>query len=187
MFVYSQIFTHYRNYTIYSKTSSDILQLTTLCLQEKNMTELPLKQKKEWAKLLFLKSTLNQKEIAAKVGVTEKTMSSWVNDSKDNWEMLRSSYIITREQELRRIYVQISEMNNAIASRPDGERFANSKEADALAKLAVAAKSLEAETSISETISVFREFIEWLKEVDYTKAKEFIGYQDGFIKHKLSH
>lgn len=163
------------------------MSISTLCLQEKSMVDLPNKQKKEWAKLLYLKSTLNQKEIAARVGVTEKTLSTWVNDDKDNWELLKSSYVITREQELRRIYIQISEMNNAIAGREEGHRYADSKEADALAKLAVAAKSLEADTSISETISVFREFTEWLKEVDFAKAKEFISYEDGFIKHKLSH
>lgn len=150
------------------------------------MTELSIKQKKDWAKLLFLKSTLNQKEIAAKVGVSEKTLSKWVNDSKENWLALQSSYVITKENELRRIYIQISEMNNTIANRDEGERFASSKEADALSKLAVAAKSLESETSISETVNVFKEFTEWLREVDFAKAKELIEFQDAFIKHKLS-
>ena len=145
-----------------------------------------IKQKKEWAKLLYLKSDLNQKEIAEKVDVSEKTLSHWVNDEKENWELLKSSFIITREQELRRIYIQISELNNSIADREHGHRFATPKDADVLSKLAAAAKSLEAETSISETISVFREFSEWLKEVDFTKAKEMIILQDGFIKHKLS-
>ena len=115
-----------------------------------------IKQKKEWAKLLYLKSDLNQKEIAEKVDVSEKTLSHWVNDEKENWELLKSSFIITREQELRRIYIQISELNNSIADREHGHRFATPKDADVLSKLAAAAKSLEAETSISETISVFR-------------------------------
>ncbi len=148
--------------------------------------DLPIAQKKEWAKLLYLKSDLNQKEIAEKVGVAEKTLSKWVNDEHENWELLKSSFIITREQELRRIYIQISELNTFISERPEGSRFATSKEADVLSKLASAAKSLEAETSISDTISVFREFSEFIKEVDFGKAKEFIVFQDAFIKHKLS-
>jgi len=148
--------------------------------------EATISQKKEWAKLLYLKSELNQKEIAEKVNISEKTLSKWVNDENENWELLKSSFAITREQELRRIYIQISELNNSISSRDRGCRFATSKEADTISKLASAAKSLEAETSISDTISVFREFTEWLKEVDFARAKEFITYQDGFIKHKLS-
>lgn len=155
-------------------------------LQEKNMADLTNKQKKDWAKLLYLKSNLNQKEIAATVDVTEKTLSSWVNNEKDNWERLKSSYVITREQELRRIYNQISELNTYIEQRDPGQRFASSKESDTLAKLAVSAKSLEADTSISEIISVFSEFIEFVREIDNDMSKKIIDYQDAFIKHKLS-
>jgi len=157
-----------------------------LNLPKINRMDLPIAQKKEWAKLLYLKSELNQKEIAEKVGVAEKTLSKWVNDEHENWELLKSSFIITREQELRRIYIQISELNNSIANRDEGFRFSTPRDADVLSKLASAAKSLEAETSISDTISVFREFSEFLKEIDFSKAKEFIVFQDAFIKHKLS-
>jgi transposase-like protein len=146
-----------------------------------------IKQKKEWAKLLYLKSDLNQKEIAVKVEVSEKTLSKWVNDEHDNWEVLKSSYIITREQELRRIYIQISELNKCISMRDDGQRYANSKEADILSKLGAAAKSLEHDASISETINVFKEFTEFVKEVDFAKAKDIVLLMDGFVKHKLSH
>jgi len=150
------------------------------------MTDLTNKQKKDWAKLLYLKTDMSQKEIAATVDVTEKTLSAWVNNINDNWQLLKSSYVITREQELRRIYNQISEMNTMIESREPGHRFADSKEADTLCKYAVMAKSLEVSTSISEIISVFSEFDEFIREVDYTMAKNIIGFQDAFIKHKLS-
>lgn len=146
-----------------------------------------IKQKKEWAKLLYLKSDLNQKEIAVKVEVSEKTLSKWVNDEHDNWEILKSSYIITREQELRRIYIQISELNRFISMRDEGCRYANSKEADVLSKLGATAKSMEHDCSISEIINVFKEFTEFIKEVDFAKAKEIVVLMDAFVKQKLSH
>lgn len=148
--------------------------------------DLPIKQKKEWAKLLFLKSDLNQKEIAIKVGVSEKTLSHWVNDEKDNWELLKSSYIVTREQELRRIYIQIGELNKTISLREEGNRYASSKEADILSKLGAAAKNLEHDSSISDTISVFKEFTDFMREVDFKKAQELVVFMDSFVKQKLS-
>ena len=73
------------------------------------------KEKQGWAKILYLKTDMNQKEISKKVEVTESTMSKWIIAGK--WEVLRSSYVITREQELRRIYIQINELNNLKISR----------------------------------------------------------------------
>ena len=140
-------------------------------------------QKKDWAKLLFINESLTQKEIAIKVEVTEKTISKWVHD--DNWEQLRSSLIITKEQELRRIYMQINELNTHIFSREEGLRFANSKEADTLNKLAATARSLETDTSIAETIEVFNQFLNFVKKDDLLKAQELTKWCDEFIRYKL--
>lgn len=145
---------------------------------------LTLAQKKEWAKLLYLKEKITQKEIAEKVGVTEKTVSKWVNIEK--WENLKASITITKEDTLRRLYMQINEINSAIEKKPEGERYATGKEANDLAKLATAAKMLESEASISETMEVFKRFINWLRPLDLLKAKDIIVLQDNYIKTILS-
>jgi transcriptional regulator with XRE-family HTH domain len=144
------------------------------------MAELKLQNKKEWAKLLFIKENITQKEIAQKVGVTEKTISKWVNT--ENWEQFKASIIITKEEGLKRIYMQINEVNSAIEKKPQGERYATGKEADILVKLAASARSLETETSISDVIEVFKRFINWLRPIDLEKAKEIIIMQDNYIK-----
>jgi len=145
---------------------------------------LSLAQKKEWAKLLYLKEKITQKEISEKVGVTEKTISKWVNTEK--WETLKASITITKEDTLRRIYMQINEINAVIEKKPEGERYATGTEATNLAKLATAAKMLESEASISETMEVFKRFINWLRPLDLVKAKEVIVLQDNYIKRMLS-
>lgn len=145
---------------------------------------LSLKQKREWANLLYIKTQMTQKEIAEKVEVTEKTLSSWVN--KENWEVLRGSFIVTKEQELRRIYLQINELNTVIFKREEGSRFANSKEADTLTKLAAAARSLETDTSLANIIDTSMEFLDWLRPQDFGQAQQFSDYLDAFIKHKLN-
>lgn len=148
------------------------------------MAELTNRQKQDWAKVLYLKENLNQKEIAQKVGVTEKTMSRWVNDG--NWDMLKSSLIVTKEEELRRIYMQINQLNTHIFSKEEGKQFADSKEADTLTKLTAAARSLETETSIADVIEVAMQVCNFIKKDDLAKAQEFSAVFDAFIKTKLN-
>ncbi len=148
------------------------------------MAELNIKQKKEWAKTLYVHERLNQKETAEKVGVSAKTMNQWVN--QENWDTLRVSIIITKEQQLHRLYAQINEINTAIESKPEGSRYASSKEADILIKLTAAAKDLETQTGMSEIIEVFKKFNNWLKTFDLLKAQELVKIQDGFITSLLN-
>lgn len=147
------------------------------------MSELTLKQKKEWAKTLYIHQRLSQKETAAKVDVSAKTMNQWVN--KESWDTLRVSIIITKEQQLHRIYAQINEINTDIETREEGKRYANSKEADILVKLTSAAKELETETGISEIIETFKLFTNWLKVLDLPKTQELVKLHDEFIATRI--
>lgn len=147
------------------------------------MSALSNKQKKEWAKLIYTIEGLNGKETAKKVGVGAKTMSQWVNEGK--WDNLKASFIITKEQQLHRMYAQINEINTEIEKREEGKRYANNKEADTLVKLTAAAKSLESETSIADIISTFIDFNDWLRLLDLPKAQDFQKLQDEYIKTKL--
>jgi len=141
-------------------------------------------QKKEWAKLLFLKENMTQKEISEKVKVSEKTMSKWV--VKENWEALKASITVTKEEALRRIYLQINEISKAIENKPEGHRYATGSEASDLAKLATTAKKLESEASIADIMEAFKRFLGWLRVMDLEKAKEIVTLQDNFIRTLLT-
>jgi DNA-binding XRE family transcriptional regulator len=140
-------------------------------------------EKKEWAKTIYIREQLTQKETARRVKVTEKTMSSWVN--KEGWEKLRQSIIVTKEEQLRRIYMQIDELNSFIMDLEPGHRFANSKQADTINKLASAARKLETEASIADIIEVSKRFLNWLRQTDFEKAKDVSNLIDAFIKDSL--
>ena len=51
-------------------------------------------------------------------------MSKWSREG--NWEMLRAAVTTTREEQIRNLYMQIAEMNKAIAER--GDKYATSTE-----------------------------------------------------------
>lgn len=146
------------------------------------MAKLTNQQKKEWAKLLFIKENLTQKEIAEKVGISQQTMTRWVNSEK--WEDLKVSITITREEQLRNLYRQLAELNREIASR-EGNRFPNSSEADTITKLASSIDKLETETGLSEIQSTFTSFLNWLRKFDLEEAQRLVVTFDDFIKTKL--
>lgn len=140
-------------------------------------------QKKEWAKTLYLRENLTQQEIADRVGCSRVTVSNWVRTGK--WEEQKVGITLTRQEQVGNLYRQVAEINRSIADRPEGERFATSKEADILGKLAAAISKMEQEIGIADTISVLTAFIEWLRPLDLEKAKEITRFADAYIKDKL--
>lgn len=147
------------------------------------MENLTNTQKKEWAKLLFTRESLTQAEIADRVGVSRVTVNKWINS--ENWERLKVSLTITREEQLKNLYRQLAELNANIGERPQGERFPTAPEADTISKLANAIKKMEAEVGVADITSVFGEFLKWLRSCDVERAKEICPVLDSFVKSKL--
>ena len=145
--------------------------------------ELSNKQKKDWAKMLFVKEHLTQKVIAERVGISTVTMTKWVKVEK--WEVLKTSLSVTREEQLANFYRQIAEINNNIANREPGLRYASAEEANMINKLATAIEKMEKETGISDIISVSKDLLDWLRKTDIDKAKELSNYFDAYIKDRL--
>ena len=116
--------------------------------------------------MLYLKEHLTQVEVAERVGVSKQTLCKWVKTEK--WEELKTSVSLTREEQLANLYRQVAEINKAIASREEGERFATSKE-----------------TGIADIISVSKGILDWIRKTDTDKAKELSFHFDAYIKDRL--
>lgn len=154
------------------------------------MTELSMNEKKEYAKVLYLKENLTQKEIASKVKVSEKTIGRWAKLSK--WEELKTTHIITKEEELRRLYIMLKATNDSIEKRDDKHLKAgfkngipDSKEADILNKIAATIRQLQTEAGVAEIINVATEMINYYKASDHEKAKDLTELFNGFIQVKI--
>lgn len=142
-----------------------------------------MSEKKEWAANLITQQDYTQKEAAEKVGVSTVTMNKWYK--KGNWEELKQSMLVTRQMQLKRLYMQMDELNSVIMSREKGKRFADSKEADTLSKLAGTIKAMEVEASIPEVIEVSKRFLNYMRNFSASKALEVAPLFDDFIKHLL--
>ena len=143
-------------------------------------TDLSITQKKEWAQTLFTSTDQTQKEIALKVGTSERTMSKWVNEGQ--WDKLRKSLLTTKSEQLRMLYDQLQTLNAFIK---ENTGYASSKEADSILKLTAAIKNLETETSVGQIIEVATQFIRFVQADNLEVSKQITMLFDGFIKERL--
>ena len=97
----------------------------------------------------------------------------------------KAGITLTRQEQVNNLYRQVAEINRNIASRPDGQRFPSSKEADILGKLSAAISKMEQETGIADKISVLSDFINWLRELDTEQARAITALADSYIKSQL--
>lgn len=146
------------------------------------MTKNEREKLKELAKMLFIHETLSQKEIAQRIGVSEPSISKWVNS--EGWDKLKVSITITKEEQLRNLYRQLAAINEEIAGREE-KKFATPGEADTISKLAGAIEKMETDVGIADIVSVAKKFLTFVRKFDLEKAQEFAPLFDSFIKDNL--
>lgn len=140
-------------------------------------------QTRQWARSMYIHENRTQQEIADAIGVTRQTVIRWAK--LDKWDEMKVSITMTREAQIKNTYRQLSEINQRILDRKEGERFATSKEADTIAKLTDSIKKLETEIGIHDVVSVAERFIGWLRPIDIELTKTFVSLFDKFIKSLL--
>lgn len=114
------------------------------------------------AKILFTREQLEQKVVAKKVGVSEKTISKWVNEFE--WKKLRSRLLLSKDEQISFMYEELEEISNKIKEKPPGERFADTRQADVRIKTTAAIRNLETDLGIYEIVDVGIRFIKFLQK-----------------------
>ena len=148
------------------------------------MADLTNKQKKEWAKMLYLKENMTQAEIAEKVGLSRQTVNRLIKDEK--LEEYKVGLTMTAEQQITEWMRQIANINRVIAQRPDDQRHPTTAESDTITKLTNSIKKLEADVGIADIISVCTRLLKYSRQIyDLDKVKELTRLFDSFIKENL--
>ena len=170
-------------------------------------------EQKEYAKFLFTEKNLTQKEIAEKVGITEKTLKTWIDANDGEWRKLKKSLMTTKAQQISMLYDQLARINEEIECRPivrksmtipvklDKEgnpthkapeydpiilsNVPTSKEADIITKITNSIQKLEGETSIGETVQTAMAFCEYVRDFDFEMAQRISEHFDMFIRQQL--
>lgn len=143
--------------------------------------EMTIEQKKEYAKLIFLKENCTQKDIAERVGVSAVTINKWVKD----WENLKLNLLQTREERINSTLQQLDELDRCISGREEGFRFPSKEEARIRRSLTADLEALEQEASIRDIYNVSRKVLDWLRVHNLEEAQRMSDYFDSYIKEQM--
>ncbi|CAG2532936.1 hypothetical protein MAR621_03130 [Maribacter dokdonensis] len=137
-------------------------------------SKITLKDKKIAAEDLFMRTDKTQKEIAAIVGVTEKTIGKWIKIGK--WEDLKQAEVLTTSNLIKNLYQKAYELS-----------LEDEVNADKLVKLANTIEKLsDRKVTVSTTINVFKDFINWVSERDLDMSKKINELQRKFVDFKIN-
>lgn len=115
-------------------------------------TKQSMADKQYLAKILFTREQLDQKVVAKKVGISERTMSNWVNEFA--WKKLRSRLLLSKDEQINDMYEELEEISKKIKEKQPGERFADTKLADVRVKTTTSIRNLETELGIAEAVDI---------------------------------
>jgi uncharacterized protein YjcR len=151
-------------------------------------TKKELNTKKELARLYYMQGE-TQKAIAAKIEISEQTLSKWVE--KEGWATKRAGVNITRPELVNKSLAALNKILDQVYESEDIELI--SALPDKLAKFASAIEKLDKKANIVSTIDVFLEFSKWIQkrssfdpEVTPTLIKSINKYQDLFINEHIN-
>lgn len=148
------------------------------------MSEPTMSDKQYTAKILFTRERLEQKVIAKRVGVSEPTISKWVNVF--NWRSLRDRLLVGKEEILSNLYEQLSELNEAIQNKPKGERWGDSKQADIQIKLTASIRNLETELAIADLVESGIRFMRYMQaNATHEEVMLTSSHWNDFIQHSI--
>ncbi|AQX86099.1 MULTISPECIES: putative DNA-binding transcriptional regulator [Elizabethkingia] len=142
-----------------------------------------LLEKQELAKLIYLTEDITQKELSERTGVTEKTISKWIEE--EGWAKLKRNIPLTRDELLSSWYDELAELKEFIKKKPVGQRFADFKEAQLRRSLLKDIAVLEHDSGIPGTVDVMTAFVKFIRRSDLQNAKEISHLADAFIKYKI--
>lgn len=137
-------------------------------------------QQREHARLLYVGERITLKEVAERVGVTEKTIGKWCKD--DGWDELRKSLLTTRQTQLSRWYSQLDAITSRIEKR---DNIPTTAEADIMSKVTSNIQRLEIELGIGEIIDTAKRVITYVQQIDLSDAKLIKGYFDEYINSRV--
>lgn len=140
-------------------------------------------EKKEYAKLLFIKEGCDRKTAAQRAGVNEKTVGEWVRT--EGWEAQRKSLLVTKEEELKNLLEQLAELNASIKKKPVGQRYANPAEADTQGKITSSIRKLVTDAGLTEVMEVITTLVTFCQKNFPEKMQVLIPIYDAFVKQYL--
>lgn len=108
------------------------------------------------ARLLYMAGEITQKGIAKQVGVSERTIHSWIK--QENWDRLRQAARTAPAIIAENMFSQLVELQNDIANREAGKRYPTMQEAELTRKLCLSIDRMKSAPALSQSMQVLQLF-----------------------------
>jgi DNA-binding XRE family transcriptional regulator len=141
----------------------------------------PIKEQQQaHARNLYFQSDLTRAQLAQQVGVSEKTIYLWTKQG--DWQRLRSGSRLMPSMLVEHFCAQVQELNEAIQSRPLGQRYPTPQEAETQRKLVVTAERIKKKGTQGEYMELMQKFMTWLMPKGNGFVQVFTDLADEFLK-----
>ena len=143
---------------------------------------------------LYTSGHFTQKEIADTVGVTVRTVYTWIRTF--SWQQLKDTAAATPALIAEKLSAQVIALINNIAKRDEDRRYATSQEADVLRKLVNCIDKFRRLPTMAQSMQSIRGLLHFIDQKDPTLGhqvhKEYNAYfdqqlQNGFRPHEMEH
>lgn len=127
----------------------------------------------------YIRLAMQGKEIAELLGVSEQTVSKWKKgrDGEKNWD--------DRKTEMQLTPIKVKEILLKEAMKLAKGETTNI-DADRLSKVVASIEKLDRKINVRIVMDVFREFDNWLAEVEPKMAVSFTHYHKMFLQHRIA-
>jgi DNA-binding XRE family transcriptional regulator len=132
------------------------------------------------AREYYLTTDKSQAEIAALVGVNEKTLSEW--KIKDSWEMQKAASNIVPRKMIAGFLLQLQKLQEQIDASEQG--YPTPAQSDTLMKVSKSIKMLQKELTLSDYISAFEDLTKFGLNINSDLTKQFIQIMNAFVQVK---
>ncbi|MBX2904708.1 MAG: hypothetical protein KF744_01630 [Taibaiella sp.] len=141
-------------------------------------------EKQNQARNLYFQTKLTQAQIAELLGISQKTVSTYVNEHK--WNLLKQRAEQAPALMLEQMNSELQELNEAIAARPLGQRFPTKEEAEIRRKTLYSINLINSRQSAGYYSQVFMNFISWVYKQNVKDAQTLTRYADKFLKGQMN-
>lgn len=155
---------------------------------KKRATKQEMEQKRELARMYYMNGE-TQKAIAEKVGVSQQTISAWVE--RNGWAIRRAGVNVTRPELINKSLAALNKILDQVYESDDIELL--NALPDKLAKFASAIEKLDKKANIVSTIDVFMAFSKWIQyranfdpEITPDLISAINKYQDIYINEHIT-
>jgi hypothetical protein len=134
---------------------------------------------KDQARSLFFQSALTQAQIAELVGVSQKTISLWMNDGK--WKLLKESAENAPAVIIEQMTNELAEMHHSIASREPGKRFATLQESEIRRKILISLRYMKDQQTTAVHTEVLMNFMDYMHMEHPEDARIIVKHADNYL------